>query len=111
MKSRSPPERSASSRSVRADWSRAIVGDLLREPWTEHAEDHAVAHLSGGPLPHPQIPPPRGTLTRCGYQLRERLATIGLRTRMALHTGEVEQRGDNLGGIGVHLAARVLSIC
>src|SRR6516164_1901332 len=66
MKSRSPPERSASSRSVRADWSRAIVGDLLREPCTEHAEDHAVAHFSGGPLLHPQIPPPRGTLTSVG---------------------------------------------
>jgi hypothetical protein len=46
---KSPPERNASSRSVRADWSRAIVVDLLCEPWSDHVEDHAMAHLCGGP--------------------------------------------------------------
>ena len=28
--------------------------------------------------------------------------------RAGLHTGEVEVRGDDIGGIGVHIAARVL---
>jgi class 3 adenylate cyclase len=28
--------------------------------------------------------------------------------RAGLHTGEVEVRGDDIGGIGVHIAARVV---
>ena len=30
--------------------------------------------------------------------------------RAAIHTGEVERRGDDLSGIAVHLAARVLDL-
>ena len=30
------------------------------------------------------------------------------RSRAGLHTGEVELRGEDIGGIGVHIAARVL---
>jgi len=37
-------------------------------------------------------------------------AGIGLELRAGIHTGEVEQRGEDLGGIAVHLAARVQSI-
>jgi class 3 adenylate cyclase len=48
---------------------------------------------------------------RCGFELRSALTTIGLCVRMALHTGEVDRRGDNLSGIGVHLAARLLGVC
>jgi class 3 adenylate cyclase len=48
---------------------------------------------------------------RCSFELRSSLARAGLRVRSALHTGEVDRRGDNLSGIGVHLAARVLSVC
>ena len=31
----------------------------------------------------------------------------GLPVRVGIHTGEVERRGDDLGGLGVHIAARV----
>jgi len=34
---------------------------------------------------------------------------LGFEIRAAIHTGEVEIRGDDLGGIGVHIASRVLS--
>jgi class 3 adenylate cyclase len=30
--------------------------------------------------------------------------------RLGLHTGEVEQRGDDIGGIAVHTAARVQAL-
>jgi class 3 adenylate cyclase len=30
--------------------------------------------------------------------------------RAGLHTGEVELRGDDVGGIGVHIGARVASV-
>ena len=33
---------------------------------------------------------------------------MGISIRAGLHTGEVELRGDDIGGIAVHLAARVL---
>jgi class 3 adenylate cyclase len=38
------------------------------------------------------------------------LAPLGLEIRAAIHTGEVEQRADDVGGIGVHIAARALSV-
>jgi class 3 adenylate cyclase/dihydrofolate reductase len=34
---------------------------------------------------------------------------IGIEIRAAIHTGEVEVRSDDLGGIGVHIASRVLA--
>jgi class 3 adenylate cyclase len=36
---------------------------------------------------------------------------IGLPLRAGLHTGEVEMRGDDIGGIAVHAAARVMGQC
>jgi class 3 adenylate cyclase len=33
--------------------------------------------------------------------------TLGIQIRAGLHTGEVEVRGDDVGGIAVHIAARV----
>jgi class 3 adenylate cyclase len=46
----------------------------------------------------------------CAFALRNRLLTLGLDIRAALHTGEVERRGEGLAGIGVHIAARVLAL-
>ena len=45
---------------------------------------------------------------RCAFELREAVARMGLDMRAAIHTGEVERRGDDVGGIGVHIAARTL---
>jgi class 3 adenylate cyclase/predicted alpha/beta hydrolase len=42
--------------------------------------------------------------------IRDRLAPLGLRTRAGVHTGEIELRGDDVGGIAVHIAARVAAI-
>jgi class 3 adenylate cyclase len=39
--------------------------------------------------------------------MRAGLKTLGLEIRTGLHTGEVELRGDDIGGISVHAAARV----
>ena len=41
-------------------------------------------------------------------RLRRDVAGAGLRIRSGIHTGEVEVRGDEFGGIAVHLAARVM---
>jgi class 3 adenylate cyclase len=49
--------------------------------------------------------PARGI--RCALELRAELAKLGIEVRAGLHTGEVEMRGDDVGGIAVHIAARV----
>jgi class 3 adenylate cyclase len=46
---------------------------------------------------------------RCAFALRAALSREGIDTRTAIHTGEVEVRDDDIGGIGVHIASRVLN--
>jgi len=44
---------------------------------------------------------------RGACSIRERLRPLQLRVRAGLHTGECELLGDDVGGIAVHIAARV----
>jgi class 3 adenylate cyclase len=44
---------------------------------------------------------------RCGLAAIQAVHTVGLEIRVGIHTGEVELIGDNIGGIGVHIGARV----
>ena len=46
---------------------------------------------------------------RCAFTLRSALTAMGLEIRVAVHTGEVELRGDDVGGMGIHIAARALA--
>jgi class 3 adenylate cyclase/dihydrofolate reductase len=46
---------------------------------------------------------------RCAFGLGEALAELELEIRVAIHTGEIERRKEDVGGIGVHIAARALS--
>src|SRR4029450_3413374 len=50
-----------------------------------------------------------GRAIACAVALREELADIDLQIRAGLHAGEVELRGDDVGGSGVHIAARILA--
>ena len=43
---------------------------------------------------------------RCAFGLAETLGGSGIQIRAGLHTGEIELRGEDVGGIGVHIAAR-----
>ena len=47
---------------------------------------------------------------RCADTLRSSLADAGIAIRAGVHTGEVELRGDDVSGIGVHIAARVAAL-
>jgi class 3 adenylate cyclase len=49
--------------------------------------------------------PARGV--RCAQALRDLLHETGTDIRSGLHTGEIEIRGDEIGGIAVHIAARI----
>ncbi len=44
---------------------------------------------------------------RCARAIVDANASIGIAIRAGLHTGECEVRGDDLGGMSVHIAARV----
>jgi class 3 adenylate cyclase len=44
---------------------------------------------------------------RCAMAIREAVGALGLEVRAGLHTGECEIRGDGIGGIAVHIGARV----
>ena len=50
--------------------------------------------------------PGRGV--RCALALGAAAGQIGLPLRAGLHTGEIEMRGDDVGGVAVHVAARVM---
>jgi class 3 adenylate cyclase len=51
-----------------------------------------------------------GRAIRCAIALHDELARADLRIRAGIHTGEVEFRGDDVGGIAVHLASRIMSV-
>ena len=50
-----------------------------------------------------------GMAVRCASALSSSLGRLGLPIRAGIHTGEVEMRGADVGGIAVHIAARVMS--
>jgi len=46
----------------------------------------------------------------CARALRSALSHSGIPIRAGVHTGEIEMRGEDVSGIGVHIAARVAAI-
>jgi class 3 adenylate cyclase/tetratricopeptide (TPR) repeat protein len=51
-----------------------------------------------------------GRAIDCACALREAVKTLGLEIRAGIHTGEIEVRGDDIGGISVHIGARVAAL-
>ncbi|MDT5081778.1 MAG: hypothetical protein QOJ80_6415 [Mycobacterium sp.] len=47
---------------------------------------------------------------RCAMAIRDTVQTLGIQVRAGLHTGECEVRGDDIGGIAVHIGARVSAL-
>jgi pimeloyl-ACP methyl ester carboxylesterase len=47
---------------------------------------------------------------RCAEAIAEAVVALGLEVRAGLHTGEVELRGDDVGGVAVHACARIASL-
>ena len=45
---------------------------------------------------------------RCGFELVEAARGLDVEIRAGLHTGEIERRETGIGGIAVHIAARLL---
>jgi class 3 adenylate cyclase len=47
---------------------------------------------------------------RCAMAIRDAVHPLGIEVRAGLHTGECELRGDDIGGIAVHIGARVSAL-
>jgi class 3 adenylate cyclase len=52
--------------------------------------------------------PARGV--RCACAIAEEIRSLGIEVRAGLHTGECETIGDDVGGIAVHIGARVAAL-
>jgi len=67
-------------------------------PWTriDRAGDGLFAAFDG---------PARAI--RCACRIRDEVRSLGLEVRSGLHAGECEVLGDKIGGIAVHIGARV----
>jgi class 3 adenylate cyclase/pimeloyl-ACP methyl ester carboxylesterase len=96
----------------------AAVGD---DAWTATLEAHyqlvqqhvesfrgVVVNSTGDGVLATFDGPARGV--ECARSIRDAVHALGLRIRAGLHTGEVEVVGDDVAGIAVHLAARILSL-
>ena len=64
--------------------------------WVKSTGDGVLATFDG---------PARGVA--CGQRLHHALDPLGIEVRVGLHTGEIELRDDDIGGIAVHIGARV----
>jgi class 3 adenylate cyclase len=47
---------------------------------------------------------------RCAMAMRDAVQALGIEIRAGLHTGECEVRGEDIGGIAVHIGARVSAL-
>ena len=47
---------------------------------------------------------------RCAMAIRDAVQSLGIEVRAGLHTGECEVRGNDIGGIAVHIGARVSAL-
>jgi pimeloyl-ACP methyl ester carboxylesterase/class 3 adenylate cyclase len=48
-----------------------------------------------------------GRAVRAAAAIRDAVAPLGVLVRSGLHTAEIQRRGDDIAGIGVHVASRV----
>lgn len=90
-----------------ADW-RAVLDhhDRLIERTVRRHGGRVVKSTGDGALATFDAP---SRALRCALGLRDSLTELGIGVRMGLHLGEVEQRGLDVAGVAVHLAARVMS--
>jgi class 3 adenylate cyclase len=47
---------------------------------------------------------------RCAMAIRDAVQALGIEVRAGLHTGECEVRGEDIGGIAVHIGARISAL-
>jgi class 3 adenylate cyclase/pimeloyl-ACP methyl ester carboxylesterase len=73
--------------------------ERFRGTLVKHTGDGVLARFDG---------PARAV--SCGLAAADRVKALGINVRTGVHTGEVELRGDDIGGIAVHVGARVMAM-
>ncbi len=76
---------------------------LVDRTVSEHG-GRVVKHIGDGSLSAFDGP---AIAMRCAEAIREGVAELGIRLRSGIHSGECEVVGDDLGGLAVHIGARV----
>ena len=66
-----------------------------------------VMMIAVGPAPPNECFDGPARAIGCAQATVEATRPLGIDVRLGLHTGECEVRGDDLGGLAVHIAARV----
>jgi class 3 adenylate cyclase len=51
-----------------------------------------------------------GRAVRCAVRLRDTIGGLGIDLRAGLHSGEIELRGQDVGGLTVHIASRIETV-
>ena len=88
-------------------WHRLLdEHDELAQQIVDKHRGHLVKSTGDGILATFDGP---GRAVRCALAFGSAAKEIGLPLRSGLHTGEIEVRGNDIGGIAVHAAARVMS--
>jgi class 3 adenylate cyclase len=64
-----------------------------------------IKHMGDGLL---ATLPSASTAVRAAQELRAALRDEGLNVRIGVHVGDVDRRGDDISGVNVHIAARLL---
>jgi class 3 adenylate cyclase len=82
------------------------VHDRLTAEHVERFRGEIVNHTGDGVLA--TFDGPARAVT-CGLRLCRAMQGLGLDIRVGMHTGEIEKRNGQVGGIAVHIAARVMS--
>jgi pimeloyl-ACP methyl ester carboxylesterase len=91
-----------------ARWSEMLdVHDRVARESVNHFRGRIVK-MTGDGLLATFDGPARAVL--CALRLQESLRRAGLSTRAGVHTGEIEIRGEDVGGIAVHIAARLVDL-
>jgi len=78
--------------------------DHLAEQQISHYRGRQVKSTGDGILAVFDGP---GRAIRCASAIRDEVRSLGIEVRSGLHCGEVELRGEDIGGIAVHIGARV----
>jgi class 3 adenylate cyclase len=79
---------------------------MVRDALTRH-RGHEVKTVGDGFLATFDGP---ARAIRCARTVRGDARELGLEVRAGLHTGECELIGDDIGGLGVHIGARVAAL-
>ena len=73
--------------------------EQFRGKYIKHTGDGFLATFDGP-----------GRAIQCARMVRAAVKRLGIQIRAGLHAGEVELRGDDVGGIAVHIGARVAAL-